>query len=115
MLKELLTVRAGWTIAVSVAVLVAIGLVKPVRATGGFAQRASEIFPALRPWLRPRIQVPLPVEHLPAQLYVRPPLWRRALSLLGGALLSVVVGVLCAVVVGALAVWFVSSLIGRLK
>jgi len=114
-LKELLTVRAGWTLGVAVALVVAIGLVKPVRANGGFAQRAWEMFPGLRPWLRPRIEIPVPVEHLPVELYTRPPLWRRGLALLLGIVLSIVVGTLIAIAVGAGAVWFVSSLIGRLK
>lgn len=114
-LKELLTVRAGWTVGIAVALLVAIGLVKPVRANGGFAQRAWEIFPGLRPWLRPRPDLPLPVEHAPVELYRRTALWRRGVSLLGGIALSIVVGTLIAIVIGASAVWFVSTLTGRLK
>lgn len=97
------------------ALLVAIGLVKPVRANGGFAQRAWEMFPGLRPWLRPRIEMPMAVEHAGAELYRAPALWRRALSLLGGIALSVVVGTLAAIAIGASAVWFVSSVTGRLK
>lgn len=97
------------------ALLVAIGLVKPVRANGGFARRAWELFPGIRPWMRPRVEVPVPVEHLPAQLYVRPPLWRRSVSLAAGIALSIVVGTLIAIAVGAGAVWFVSTLTGRLK
>jgi hypothetical protein len=114
-LKELLTVRAGWTVGIAVALLVAIGLVKPVRAGGGFAQRASEMFPVLRPWLRPRMEVPLPVEHRAAALYSPTPWWKRLMSLLVGALLSVLVGTLIAIAVGGTAVWIVSSLIGRLQ
>ena len=99
----------------AVALLIAIGLVKPVRARGSFAQRAWEKFPALRPWLHHRTDPPLRPERLATELYAAPVWWRRTLSLLGGAVLSIVVGVVAAVVVGSAAIWVIGSLTGRLK
>lgn len=99
----------------AVALLIVIGLVKPVSARGSFAQRAWENFPVLRPWIRPRIDPPVRPERTVTELYVAPSWWRRMLSLLGGAALSAVVGVVCAVIVGTAAIWFIGSLMGRLK
>jgi len=100
---------------VAVALLIVIGLVKPVRARGSFAQRAWENFPALRPWVRPRLDPPVHTERTATELYVTPTWWRRMLSLVGGAALTVVVGVVCAVIIGGAAIWFIGSLMGRLK
>lgn len=100
---------------VAVALLIVIGLVKPVSARGSFAQRAWEIFPALRPWIRPRLDPAMHPERTATELYVAPSWWRRMLSLLGGAALSALIGVVCAVIVGTVAIWFIGSLMGRLK
>jgi hypothetical protein len=114
-LNQLLTVRSGWTVAVALALLVAIGVVKPVRPTGEFARRAWEKFPGLRPWLRPRVEVPLDTERRTVQLYARPSWQRRVASLGGGVLLSLLIGALVALVLAASAIWFLSSLTGRLQ
>lgn len=107
--------RSGWTVAVAIALLVAIGLVKPVRATGTFTRRAWEKFPGLRPWLHPRIETPQETDRLPVALYVRPSWLRRLASLTAGAALSVLVAALVALVLAAGAIWFISTLTGRLK
>ncbi|CAB5068342.1 unannotated protein [freshwater metagenome] len=114
-LKQILTLRSGWTVAVALALLVASGVVKPVRATGTFTRQVWEKFPGLRPWLHPRVEVPVQVDHLAVELYRRPSRWRRLLSFALGAGLSALVGCVLALVVGAAAIWFVGSLTGRLK
>jgi hypothetical protein len=114
-LQQLLTARAGWTVAIALALLVAIGVVKPVRATGSFAQRVWENFPGLRPLLRPRVEPPAQVEHLPVVLYRRPRLLRRLLAGVGGLALSLVTGALLAIVLGAGAIWLITNLTGRLR
>lgn len=114
-LEQILTVRSGWTVAVAIALLIAIGLVKPVRATGTFTRRAWEKFPGLRPWLHPQIETPRETERLPVPLYARPTLLRRMVSLTAGAALSVLLAALAALVLAAGSIWFISTLTGRLK
>ena len=114
-LKTLLFDRPGWTVAIALALLVAIGLVKPVRASGSFAQRAWENFPGLRPWIRPRLEPQFEVDHLPVELYARPVWWRRLLSLSWALVLAIVAGVLLALVLGVVAIGLVSALTGRLR
>lgn len=93
----------------------AIGVVKPVRPTGEFTRRAWEKFPGLRPWLRPRVEAPTETERLAVRLYARPT-WRRRLGAVGaGALLSLLLGALTALLLAASAIWFISSLTGRLQ
>ena len=97
------------------ALLVVLGIVKPVRAGRSFAQRAWEIFPALRPWLRPPYPLPLVTDRRPTELYSAPSWWRRSLSLLTSAALSVVTGLVGAVLIATAAIWVIRSLTGRLK
>jgi hypothetical protein len=113
-LKQILTVRSGWTVAVAIALLVALGLVKPVRATGTLTRRAWEKFPGLRPWLHPHVEVPLETDRIPAELYARPSWWRRLFALSAGTALSLLLGALIALSIGAAAIWFISTLTGRL-
>lgn len=111
MLERLLTARAGWTVAVAVAVLILLGRVKPVRAGRSFTRQVVEKLGIL-----PTRPEPLSGTHRLAVAHYRPPsLLRRASSTVGIGVMSVVVGVLVALVVGGSAIWLFTSLSGRLK
>jgi hypothetical protein len=111
MLERLLTARAGWTVTVAIAVLVAVGRVKPVRAGRTFTRQLGEKL-GLVP---PRPEELVEAVRLPVPEY-RPPSWsRRLLSLTGVGVLGVTLGLVITVLLGGSAIWLVGTLTGRLK
>ena len=111
MLERLLTARAGWTVVVAIATLIAIGRVQPVRAGRTFTRQLAEKFGLLVPRPEPLSET----ERLPVPPHRPMPWWRRFLALAGTGALSLVVGVLVAVVVAASVIWLVGTITGRLK